>query len=47
MKILIAVSSKTGNTRKIAEAIHAALPEAELHNVESAPDPNLFDLIFM
>lgn len=47
MKILIAVSSKTGNTRKLAEAIHAALPEAELHNVESAPDPNQFDLIFI
>ena len=47
MKILISVSSKTGNTRKIAEAIHAALPEAELHNVESAPDPAAFDLIFV
>ena len=47
MKVLISVSSKTGNTSKIAEAIHAALPEAELHNVESAPDPVGFDLIFM
>jgi len=45
MKILISVSSKTGNTRKIAEAIHAALPEAELHNVENAPNPAAFDLI--
>ena len=47
MKILISVSSKTGNTRKIAEAIHAALPEAELHNVENAPNPAAFDLIFV
>jgi flavodoxin len=47
MKILISVSSKTGNTRKVAEAIHATLPEAELHNIENAPDPNQFDLIFM
>lgn len=47
MKVLITVSSKTGNTRKIAEAIHAVLPEAELYNVENAPDPAGFDLIFM
>lgn len=47
MKILIAVSSKTGNTRKIAAAIHTALPEAELHNVENAPAPAEFDLIFI
>lgn len=47
MKILIAVSSKTGNTRKIAEAIASAVPEAELHNVEDAPDPSPYDLIFM
>ncbi|MCL0075963.1 flavodoxin family protein [Dehalococcoidia bacterium] len=47
MKTLIAVSSKTDNTRKIAEAIHAALPEAELHNVENAPSPAAFDLIFV
>ena len=30
MKILIAYSSKTGNTRKLAEAIHLALPDADL-----------------
>lgn len=47
MKILIAVSSKTGNTRKIAEAIHSAVPESELYNVEDAPALDNFDLVFM
>ncbi len=47
MKVLIAVSSKTGNTRKIAEALHASVPEAELYNVEDAPSPKSFDLIFI
>jgi flavodoxin len=47
MKVLITVSSKTGNTRKIAEAIHAAIPEAELYDVENAPDPATYDFIFM
>lgn len=47
MNILICYSSKTGNTRKIAEAIQQAIPEAEMFPVESAPEPSQFDLVFM
>ncbi len=47
MKILIAFSSKTGNTQKVAEAIQNALPGSELYHVETAPNPDKFDLIFM
>lgn len=47
MKVLISVSSKTGNTRKIAEAIHTAIPESVLFDAETAPDPSSFDLIFI
>ncbi|SDZ77597.1 Flavodoxin [Desulfuromusa kysingii] len=47
MKVSIIVSSKTGNTRKIAEAIYKELPDAELYNVENAPEPTEYDLIFM
>jgi len=47
MKILIAYSSKTGNTRKVAEAIHAELPKAELIDVKNSPDPSSYDLIFL
>jgi flavodoxin len=46
MKILIAYSSKTGNTRQVAEAIHSAVPEAELFPVKEAPDPAGYDLVF-
>ncbi|MDF7805840.1 flavodoxin family protein [Pontiellaceae bacterium B12219] len=46
MKILIAYSSKTGNTRKLAEAIHLALPGADLCPVENAPNPAAYDLVF-
>ena len=37
MKALVVYSSRTGNTRKIAEAIAAVLPGCEIHPVESAP----------
>lgn len=47
MKMLVTYSSKTGNTRKIAEAIHQALPEAELYPVEEAPDAHDYDLVFV
>jgi flavodoxin len=46
MKILIAYSSKTGNTRKLAEAIHLALPGADLCPIEHAPNPASYDLVF-
>ncbi len=46
MKVLITYSSKTGNTRKVAEAIHLALPEADLCPVSNAPDSDQYDLVF-
>jgi menaquinone-dependent protoporphyrinogen IX oxidase len=45
MKVLIAYSSKTGNTRKLAEAIHLALPDADLCPISSAPNPDKYDLV--
>ena len=47
MKTLIVYSSKTGNTRKVAQAIHLALPDAELSRVEMAPHPDDYDLILL
>jgi flavodoxin len=47
MKTLIVYSSKTGNTRKLAQAIHLALPDAELSRVELAPNPDHYDLILL
>ncbi len=46
MRSLIVYSSKSGNTRKLAEAIHAFLPgEKMLKSVEENPDVNGFDFI--
>jgi flavodoxin len=46
MKVLVAYSSRTGNTRVIAEAIHSVMPAgAELTTVGKAPDPAGHDLI--
>ncbi|MDR3073261.1 MAG: flavodoxin family protein [Deltaproteobacteria bacterium] len=40
MKTLVVYSSRTGNTRMVAEAIHGVMPEGtEIFPVESAPDP--------
>lgn len=47
MKTLIVYSSKTGNTRKLAQAIHLALDNAELSRVEMAPSPDKYDLILL
>lgn len=47
MKTLIVFSSKTGNTRKLAYAVHLALPDAELCRVEMAPKPDSYDLIYL
>ncbi len=47
MKTLICYSSKTGNIAKIAQAIHAAIPHADLHSVDENPDPNKYELIFI
>ncbi len=46
MKSLIVYSSKTGNTRKVAEAILSVLPEGtEIYPVESAPAPDAYDFV--
>ena len=45
MKALVVYSSRTGNTRKIAEAIAAVLPGCEIHPVESAPAPEGYDCL--
>lgn len=46
MNVLIAYSSKTGNTRKLAQAIHLALPNADLCPMGSVPNPSRYDLVF-
>ena len=47
MKILVVYSSRTGNTRQVAEAVRAALPEGtDLFPPASAPDPAPYDLVF-
>lgn len=46
MKMACIYSSKTGNTRMVAEAVHQVMPEGTLLTaVESAPDPDEFDFI--
>jgi len=47
MKVLIAYSSRTTNTRRLAEAIHIALPGAELSPVTFAPNPDAYDMVFL
>ena len=47
MKVLIAYSSRTTNTRQLAEAIHIALPDAELSPVTFAPNPDAYDMVFL
>ena len=40
MKSLVVYSSRTGNTEKVARAIHEILPApCDIHSVETAPDP--------
>lgn len=45
MKTLVVYSSRTGNTRAIAEAVAEVLPDCALHPVESAPSPEGYDLV--
>ena len=46
MKMLVVYSSRTGNTRMIAEAIHSVMPEGtQITSVESAPEPEGYDFI--
>lgn len=45
MKTLIVYSSLTGNTRRIAEAIAAALPDVSICTVEEAPAAEDYDFV--
>jgi len=48
MKAAVIYSTKTGNTKKIAEAVLGAMPAGtELFDVKEAPPPDGFDLIAM
>jgi flavodoxin len=48
MKVAVVYSTLTGNTRKVAEAVHAAMPPgAELFDVQQAPDPGAYDVVAM
>ncbi len=48
MKILVSYSSRTGNTKAVAEAIAAALGEqATLASVAEAPDVSAFDCVIV
>jgi flavodoxin len=45
MRKLVAYSSRTGNTKMIAEAVAEALAPCDVHPVEEAPDPSAYDFI--
>ncbi len=49
MKVLIAYQSDTGNTRKLAEAIEAGLPQANttLGPVDDVLNDDTYDLVFL
>ncbi len=48
MKFLITYSSRTGNTKKIAEALYRAAPEGScLSPIEDAPASDDFDILFI
>lgn len=47
MKILVTYSSKTGNTKQVAEAVLKGLPAGtKIYPVEEAPSPDGYDLIY-
>ena len=46
MTSLVVYSSQSGNTQKLAESVHAALPgEKEIWSVDGAPAPENFDVV--
>jgi flavodoxin len=48
MKTMLVYSSRTGNTKKVAEEIRATLPaEAAFFNVEQAPEPGDCNLLIL
>lgn len=46
MRVLIAYSSRTGNTKKIAEAIAEAQPQAQLASLPAEVDLDRYDFVF-
>ncbi len=48
MKVLVAYYSKTGNTEKVAKAIHDALGaiHKDIIKVSEKPDPKAYDIVF-
>jgi flavodoxin len=48
MKVLVAYMSKTGNTKKVAEAIYGEITgEKELKRIEDVQDIGIYDLSFL
>jgi len=48
MKVLVAFMSKTGNTKKVAEAIYGEISgEKELKRIEDVQDIGIYDLSFL
>ncbi|MDR0622083.1 MAG: flavodoxin family protein [Deltaproteobacteria bacterium] len=47
MKTLVAYSSLTGNTQKVAQAISDAIPGAEIHPVDKTPNLSDYGLIIV
>ncbi|MFK5952748.1 MAG: flavodoxin family protein [Desulfobacterium sp.] len=48
MKTMVVYSSKTGNTKMVAQAIHEILPHpSEIYPVETAPSPDGYDFIVL
>jgi flavodoxin len=48
MKSMLVYSSRTGNTKKVAESLRAVMPaEADFYSVEQAPDPGGHDLLIL
>ncbi len=45
MKTLVVYSSRTGNTKKVGEAIAAVLPNCEVFDVDSAPSAEGYDFV--
>jgi len=48
VKVLVAYMSRTGNTKKVAEAIHGAIPQPkEIRRVEDVTSLEGYDLSFL
>lgn len=47
MKSIIVYSSLTGNTKKLAEAIHEKYPKFDIRSIDECADISEYDLIFL